>query len=210
MRLLRVSERPDYRSPRGKVFLAALGVASIVILGLFLYSPGISNPPAPTSGVTTTTATSYSVAASAVIASAAARAPDGFAGGFVRQLSPIESGLVGGGYGSFFTHGGSLANLTVLVFVSPDSAQTYISSVITNSKALSGYTDISARLANYLQYGVCYGFGQTDPDGNGAVATGVCTKGNVYIQVHVVAPSSLSSAQAEMSDLVGAAYQGIG
>jgi hypothetical protein len=185
-------------------------VASIIVLGLLLYSLGAFNPSAATNSVMTTIATSYSVDASAVIASAVAHAPDGFAGGFVRQLNPSESGLVGAGYGSFFTRGGSLANMTILVFDSPHSAETYISSVIANSKALSGYTDVSANLASYLRYGLCYGFGQTDPDGNGAVATGVCTKGNVYIQVHVVTPSSLSSAQGDMSDLVGAAYQGIG
>jgi hypothetical protein len=100
--------------------------------------------------------------------------------------------------------------MTILVFDGPLSAQTYIDSVITNSKGLSGYTDISAALSSYRQYGVCYGFGQADPDGNGAVATGVCTKGNIYIQVHNVSPSSLSSAEGDMSDLVGAAYQGAG
>jgi hypothetical protein len=104
---------------------------------------------------------------------------------------------------------GSSANMTILVFDTPKSAQTYISSVVSNAKGLSGYSDVSSSLADYQHYGLCYGFGETDPDGNGAVATGACTKGNVYIQVHVASPSSLSSAEGDMSSLVGAAYQAV-
>jgi hypothetical protein len=196
--------------PRWRWYLVAMGVASIVLLGLLLYSLGTFNAPAPTSSVTSTTATSYSVTAASVIASAAARAPDGFAQGSSRLLSPSEPGLESGGYGTFSTQGGSVANMTVLVFDGPQSAQTYIDSVIANSRGLSGYADMTQALASYQHYGVCYGFGQTDPEGNGAVATGVCTKGNVYIQVHVVSHSSLSSAEGDMSDLLGAAYQGTG
>jgi hypothetical protein len=198
------------KSSRGRGYLIALGVASIVLLGLLLFSLGTFNPPAATSSVTTTTTTSYSVAASSVLASAAAQAPAGYKQGSSRQLNPSESGLVSGGYATFSTQGGSLANMTILVFDAPQSAQTYIDSVISNAKGLSGYTDISSALESYQHYGLCYGFGETDPDGNGAVATGVCTKGNVYIQVHLVSPSSLSSAEADMSNLVGAAYQGTG
>ncbi len=123
-------------------------------------------------------------------------------------MNPVEPGLVSGGYSTFSSAGGSLANMTILVFDAPQSAQTYIESVIANAKGLLGYTDVTAALANYRHYGLCYGFGETDPDGNGAVATGVCTKGNVYIQVHLASPSSLSSAKGDMSSLVGAAYQG--
>ena len=104
---------------------------------------------------------------------------------------------------------GSLANMTTLVFDTPKSANTYISSVVSNAKGLSGYSDVTPSLSNYQRYGLCYGFGQTDPYGNGAVATGVCTKGNVYIQVHVVSPSSLSSAVVDLSNLIGAAYQAV-
>jgi hypothetical protein len=190
--------------------LIAPGVASVVLLVLLLYSFGTFNGQNATSGLTTTTSTSYSVTAPSVIASAAAGGPDGYARGSSGQLSPSEPGLKSGGYGSFSTQGGSIANMTILVFDAPQSARAYIDRVIANSKSLSGYADITQALASYRNYGVCYGFGQTDPEGNGAVATGLCTKGNVYIQVHVVSPSSLSSAEGDMSDLVGAAYQGTG
>jgi hypothetical protein len=195
-------------SPKGRVYLIAVGAASVVLLGLLLFSLGTFNPPAASSSVTTTTTTSYVVDASSVIASAATNAPGGYAQGSSGQLNPSESGLVSGGYGTFLKQGGSVANMTVLVFDTPQSAQTYIASVINNAKGLLGYTDMSKALASYQHYGVCYGYGEPDPDGNGAVATGMCNKGNVYIQVHVVSPSSLSSAQGDMSDLVGAAYEG--
>jgi hypothetical protein len=193
---------------RGRKSIFLVGVAALVLLGLLLYSLGTFNAPAATSSSTTTTSTSYSVLASSVIASAASHAPDGYVQGSSKQLNASESGLESGGYGTFSTQGGSIANMTILVFDAPQSAQTYIRSIIANSKGLLGYTDITQGLASYAHYGMCFGFGQTDPEGNGAVATGVCTKGNVYIQVHVVSPSLLSSAEGEMADLVGAAYQG--
>jgi hypothetical protein len=198
------------KSPTGRGYAIAFGVASIIVLVLLVFSLSAFNAPAATSSATTTTATSYAVTAPSVIASAAAHAPDGYQQGSSRQLNPNESGLLSGGYATFSTQGGSIANVTILVFDSPPSAQTYIESVITNSKGLSGYTDLTPALSSFQHYGVCYGFGEADPDGNGAVATGVCTKGNVYIQVHDASPSSLSSAEGGMSDLVGVAYQGIG
>jgi hypothetical protein len=100
--------------------------------------------------------------------------------------------------------------MTILVFDTPASAQTYMKSVVANAKGLSGYTDISSMLAPYQRYGSCYGFGQDNPFGAGAVATGICTRGNVYIQVHLATASTLSSLESDLSALVGAAYQGIG
>jgi hypothetical protein len=198
------------RPPRRGLRPVALGVASVALMALLLYSLGTFNGPAATSSPTMTTSTSYSATALSVIASVAAGAPDGYAQGSSNQLAPSEPGLESGGFGTFFTQSGSVANATILVFDTPQSAQAYIDSVITNSKGLSGYADMTPALASYRQYGVCYGFGQADPDGNGAVATGVCNKGNVYIQVHVVSPYSVSSAEVEMSDLVGAAYKATG
>jgi len=185
-------------------------VASAILLMSLLLSLGTFNPPAATSSVTEVAATSYSVAASSVLDSAAAQAPAGYVQASSRQLNPTEAGLVSGGYATYSTQAGSLANMTVLVFDAPQSARTYTDSVIANAKGLPGYADVSSSLASYQHYGVCYGFAQTDPDGNGAVATGVCAKGNVYIQVHLVSPSSLSSAVGDMSGLVGAAYRGTG
>ncbi len=170
---------------------------------------GKTPPAPPTPGVASTTSTSFAVDASAVVASAASHAPAGYTEGSSRQLNPNEMGLQSGGFAVFSTQGGSSANMTILVFDTPKSAQAYISSVVSNAKGLPGYTDVSPSLASYQHYGLCYGFGEPDPYGNGAVATGVCTKGNVYIQVHVVSRSSLTSAEGDLSALVGAAYQGV-
>jgi hypothetical protein len=189
--------------------LAAIVAAFVVLAALLLFSLGTFSPHSSTTGTASTTSASFAVDASAVIASAAAQAPAGYAQGSSRQLNPNETGLESGGYAVFSTQAGSVANMTILVFDTPRSAQTYTASVVSNAKALLGYTDVSSSLASYQRYGVCYGFGQTDPYGNGAVATGVCSKGNVYIQVHVVSPTSLSAAEGEMASLVGAAYQSI-
>jgi hypothetical protein len=197
-------------SLKRKGYLLAFGAASIFLLAFLLFSLGAFAPGAATSSAATTaTMTSYGISASSVIASAAAQAPAGYSQASSKQLNPKESGLQSGGFALFSGQGGSLGNMTILVFDTPQSAQAYIDSVVSNAKELSGYHDFSSALANYQRYGLCYGFGETDPAGNGAVATGVCTKGNVYIQVHLVSPVSLSLAQEDVSALVGAAYQGI-
>jgi len=189
--------------------LIALVAAAAALVALLLFSLGAFNPSSSTSGTASTTSASYALDASAVITSAAAHAPAGYTQGSSHVLNPNETGLESGAYAVFTAQAGSLANMTIIVFDTPKSAQTYIMSVVSNAKGLSGYSDVSSSLSSYQHYGLCYGFGQADPDGNGAVATGVCTRGNVYIQVHVVSPSSLSSAEGDMSSLVGAAYQGV-
>jgi hypothetical protein len=189
--------------------LVGLAAVSLVLVSLLLFALGTFNPPAASTSAASSTSASFAADASGVIASIASRAPAGYTQGSTRQLNPNEAGLQSGAYSVFSTQAGSSANMTILVFDTPKSANNYISSVVSNAKGLSGYTDVSQSLANYQHYGLCYGFGQTDPYGNGAVTTGVCTKGNVYIQVHVVSPSSLSSAVEGLSNLVGAAYQAV-
>ena len=197
--------------PRGRIYLVALGVASIVALGLLLSGLGVFNQTAAPSASSTTTTTSYDVIASSVVASAANYAPSaGYAQGSSRQLNPNESGLESGDYSLFSNQGGASANMTILVFSSPASAQRYIDSVIRNAKELSGYSNANSTLTSYQQYGTCYGFAQSDPDGSGSVATALCTKGNVYIWVHLATTSSLPSAEGDVASLVGDAYQSIG
>jgi len=190
--------------------LAALAIASIVLLALFIYGFGASNSPPTSTSVETTAAKSYNTLASSVIASAANYAPAGYAQGSSKELNANESGLVSSGYALFSNQGGALVNMTILVFSSPASAQTYIASVISNAKDLSGYSDATSSLTGYQHYGVCYGYAESDPEGAVYVANGVCTKGNVYIQVHLVASSSLPSAEGDMAGFVGAAFEGLG
>ena len=196
-------------SPRGRAYLAGLGVASVVLLALLLYGLGTFNAP-PASSTLQTAATSYDTLAPSVIASAAGYAPVGYSQGSSRQLNATESGLLSGGYANFSDQGGALVNMTILVFSSSTSAQAYITSVISNAKGLSGYSDATSTLKGYQHYGICYGYAETDPEGGVSVANGVCTKGNVYIQIHLAATSSLPSAEGDMAGFVGAAYQGLG
>ena len=197
-------------SPSGKKYLTALGVASIVLLVLLLYAFGSFNAPPASSTTQTTEATSYNTLASSVISSAANYVPAGYLQGSSKQLNANESGLVSGGYVLYSSQGGARTNMTILVFSSQASAQTYITSVISNVKDLAGYSDTTPTLAGYQHYGVCYGYAESDPEGGEFVANGVCTKGNVYIQVQLAASSSLPSAEGDMAGFVGAAYQGLG
>jgi hypothetical protein len=195
-------------SRSGKKYLAALGVASIVLLVLLLYGFGsFSSPPVSS---TQTTETTYNTVASSVIASAANYIPAGYLQESSKPLTANESGLVSGGYVLYSDPAGALTNMTILVFSSPGSAQTYVTSVISNAKGLSGYSDATSTLSGYQHYGVCYGYAESDPEGGEHVANGVCTKGNVYIQVHLAARFSLSSAEGDMAGFVGAAYEGLG
>ena len=197
------------RAGKRREYLTAVAVASVIVVVLLVVRLVPFGPASSGTGVETiaTISTSYGVIASSVVALAASHAPSDYSLGSSKQLNPKETGLVSGAYGIFSTPDGYSANMTILVFNGTGSAQTYIESVISNYKNLGGYSDATGALAGFEQYGVCYGFGETDPDGNGAVANGVCEKGNVYIQVHVVAPSTLSAAENDLSGLVGAAYQ---
>ena len=202
--------RGEGAGTRARWYLVTAAVASVVLLALLLEVGAFAPAPGNVGNSSATTSTSFDLLASSVVADAATYAPAGYALGSSRQVSPSEQGLVSGAYGVFSAQGGDLANMTILVFNGTTSAQAYIESVVSNAMRLPGYTDATSALAGYSHYGLCYGFGETDPDGNGAVATGVCTKGNVYILVHVVSPLSLSSAEADLSGFVGAAYRGIG
>jgi hypothetical protein len=197
-------------SQRGRVYLVALVVAFVIVVGVFVSGLGTLSQPSSTTS-STTASTSYSIGASSVIASAASSAPSfGYAQGSSKQLNPKESGLESAGYALFSDQGGAAANMTIIVFNSTTSAQRYVDSVISNAKDLSGYTNANSTLTSFEHYGTCYGYAETDPDGGGAIATGVCTKGNVYIMVHVASVASIVSTESDMSNLVGAAYQGIG
>jgi len=198
-------------SPRGRTYLAALGIASIVLVALLIYGLGTFNAPSASSSTETTAATtSYNTLASSAISSAADYTPAGYLQGSSRPLNPNETGLVSGGYAIYSNQGGALANMTILVFNSPASAQTYINSVISNAKDLSGYSNATSTLTGYQHYGVCYGYAESDPEGGEFVANGVCTKGNVYVQVHLAATSSLPSAEGDMAGFVGSVYKGLG
>ena len=197
-------------SPKSRRTLAALAIASAILLALVLYGFGNLSAP-PTSSTATTAATaSYDTLASSVISSAAGYLPSGYVQGASKLLTTNESGIVSAGYALFSSQNGGFANMTILVFDSSASAQRYVDSVISNAEGLGGYSNTNSTLSAYDHYGVCYGYAESDPAGGEYVANGVCTKGNVYIQVHLATTSSLPSAEGDLSGLVGAAYQGLG
>jgi len=195
-------------SPRARTYLTATGIVFIVLVAALLYGLGTFNAPVSTS--TSTATTSYNVAATSVISSATSYLPPGYLQGSSKQLNANESGLVSGQYALYSNQGGDLVNMTILVFSSPASAGSYITSVIANSDDLGGYTNATSTLTGFQHYGVCYGYAESDPEGGEYVANGVCTKGNVYIQVHLASTSSLATAEGDMSAFVGAVYQGLG
>lgn len=194
---------------RGRRNLTVLAVASIILLVLVLFALGsLGGPPTSSnSPASTTSSTSYNVEASSVLSSASNDAPYGYSQGSTKPLNPRENGLTSAGYALYSNQGGALANVTILVFNSTVSAQTYVTSVIANAKAVSGYSDSTSSLSSFEHYGTCYGYAESDPEGGQYVANGVCTKGNVYIQVHVATTSSLTSAESDASGFVGATYR---
>jgi hypothetical protein len=202
-----LNPEPSSKPRKARAYLIALGAASVVIVAIFLSSLAHLNPPDVTSSTSTITSASYAVGALSVLSSATA--PAGYAEGTPQQLKPSEPGLESAGAAVFSSQAGSLGNLTVFVFDAPSSANSYIESVVANAKGLVGYTDVTPVLSSFQRYGLCYGYGEDDPDGNGSVATGVCTRGNVYIQVHLVSHSLLAVSRQDMAGLVGAAYAGI-
>jgi hypothetical protein len=145
-----------------------------------------------------------------VISSAGSYLPAGYSQGSLKQLFANETGLLSSSAALYSNPSGAFANMTVLVFGSQASALAYIHSVISNARALSGYSNTNSTLTGYQTYGTCFGYAQSDPEGQGSVANGVCTKGNVYIQVHLASTSSLTSAEDDLSSFVGAAYRGLG
>jgi hypothetical protein len=182
-------------------------VAAIVLVALLVvYSLGGSASPS-TSSFTSTTSTSYDVGAASVVSAAAQQSPSGYnatsAGGLRASYPGEESGAY-----AILSEPQSAANMTALVFTSADSAGSYYSSYTSHVRGLAGYTDVSADLAAYTQYGSCYAYGE-DVDGI-AVLNGVCTDGNVFLQVHLSSSASFQQLEGDLSGLMGALYHSLG
>ncbi|MDG6915373.1 MAG: hypothetical protein JRN23_06260 [Nitrososphaerota archaeon] len=198
---------PGVRSNRT---LYVVGVACLVLLAFVIYGFNTFNAQPPATTSTTSETTSYDVLATSVISGAAGYLPSGYSMGSSGALSPNETGLDGAGYAIYSSQTGAYANMTVMVFGSQPSALGYAESVISNAKTLGGYTNTNSTLSAYSHFGVCFGYAEGDPAGGEYVANGVCTKGNVYIMVHLAATSSLASAEGDAAGFVGAAYRALG
>ena len=132
----------------------------------------------------------YNIAASSVILAAAQQYPAGYnttSAGLLHSTYPGERSAAD----AILSTSQSAANMTVL-FDTVNSSQSYYRVFTSNVKGLVGYTDISSVLSGYEQYGSCYAYGE-DVDGI-AVANGICTDGNVFLQAHLSSSESFSQA----------------
>lgn len=177
------------------MLLALLAIGGVVALVV----TGAPSPAASTSS------TSISAGAATIIASAVQTNPSGFA---LESSKPAGSGsnLQSSDWAILEQADGSGANVTVIVYPSTNASQTYFDRFVADVTGLPGYTDITSDLASFQQYGRCYGYGE-DVEGI-AVANGVCTKGNVFLSVHLFSGISLSDLEGDLTSLMGALYQG--
>ena len=187
---------------RGNLAWAA---AVLVVALLAVYAFGGLRP-SSSSSFSQTTSTAYSLDASSVITAAVQGYPAGYNATSAGLLSPSYPGVGSAAY-ALMSQTQSSANLTVIVFDTDNASQSYFSLFQSNVKGLAGYTDITSVLAGYEQYGACYAYGD-DVDGI-AVANGICTDGNVFLQVHLSSTESFSQAQSDLASLMGAMYQSV-
>ncbi len=178
------------------LFVVLVLIAAVSVLE-FLNAPSTSSP---------FTTTSYSVTPAGVINSAVEANQAGYA------LESSKEGLMGEGaqgaaWALLGNRDGSVANLTVFVFSTGNATLSYFSRLVASAKGLPGYTDVSSGLSLYQQYGRCYAYGE-DVDGI-AVVNGVCTKGNVFLQAHLVSSVTFQQLADDMKSLMGSLYSSV-
>ncbi len=183
------------------MFAVALIAALIIVGGVAAYE-AFSTPAADTA----TVSTYYGVAANSVLASAIAQNQAGY------SLQSSKPGSAGGGtsgadWAVLKNSDGSSANMSVIVFPSTNASQGYYSAFVAGVKGLPGYTDVSSDLSSFQKYGRCYAFGE-DVDGI-AVVNGICTKGNVVLQAHLVSGVTFQQLDSDMVSLMGSIYESI-
>jgi len=179
-----------------RILLGAVLVILIVAGAVWFAAQTTASSGTPTSEGTT----SISSEAGAIIASAVQTEP----AGFVLQTSEqAPSGV--SGWATLQHPDGSEANVTVMVYSSIGASQAYYGKFVAGVEGLPGYTDITSDLSSFQQYGKCYGYGE-DVDGI-AVVNGVCTKGNAFLQVHLVSAIAFSDLEADLTGIMGALYR---
>jgi len=154
-----------------------------------------------------TTSTAYEADASAVVADVVRQSPGGYVASSSAALKPSLQDSSSVAY-VILGRTASTANVTVIVFERVVSAQGYFDRFRSSIQGLPGYTDISGTLTAYQKYGACYGYGE-DVDGIG-VAAAICTKGNVFLQVHLTSSNDFSSVEADLTTLMAAVYGSVG
>ncbi len=177
--------------------IVSIVVAVLIIAGVVALV--VTSAPSATT-TTAAKSTSISAGADAIIALAAQTNPSGFA---LQASKPTASG--NSDWAVLDQSDGSEANVTVLVYPSTNASQAYFDRLVAGVNGLPGYTDVTSDLASFQQYGKCYGYGE-DVDGIGVV-NGVCTKGNVFLSVHLVSGISFSDLEGYLTSIMGALYQ---
>jgi len=132
--------------------------------------------------------------------------PGGYVASASGNLAARSDGAPSAAY-ALMSQGASSANLTVIVFDLVSSAQSYFARFRSNVQGLPGYSNISSTVDGFQQYGACYGYGE-DVDGI-AVAVGICTKGNVFMEVHITSSNAFSTVQGDLTTLMGAVYENV-
>lgn len=158
-------------------------------------------------GTLSTTNTYYTISPYAIVFAAVQQNPSGYSLESSKGNPTSNAGTRSGDWAVLGEADGSVANLTVVVFSSTNASQSYFSRVIAELKGLPGYTDITSAISTYEQYGKCYGYGE-DADGI-AVINGVCVKGNVLLQVHLVSSKAFGDLEADLTSLMGTLYQSV-
>jgi hypothetical protein len=201
-----VSSSDQETSPKSHLRGNLVWLIAVVLVAIFaIYAfGGFGTSSAPSS--TVTTSTSYYISAASVVLAAAQQYPAGYNATSIGPLSLNRPGEQSASF-ALLSQSQSSANMTVIVFGSTNSSQSYYDSFTSGVRGLVGYTDISGALGGYEQYGSCYGYGE-DVDGI-AVANGVCTNGNVFLEVHLSSTESFAQIESDMSSLMGAIYQSV-
>jgi hypothetical protein len=179
-------------------------VVLVALLAIYAFG-GLGSSPGPT--YSQTTSTTYNVSASAVIQAAVQQNPAGYNATTLMVVNPSHPGAQSAAY-AILSEPQSEANVTVIVFETTNSTQSYYNLFASHVVGLAGYTNITSLLNGYEQYGKCYGYGE-DVDGI-AVANGICADGNVFLQAHLSSTEPFSQLEADLSSLMGAMYQSVG
>jgi hypothetical protein len=188
---------------RSKTTTIAIVVLTVLVISSVVALVVTSVP----SGTTTTaTSTSISASAAAIIASAVQTNPSGFT---LESSKPTTSGssAQSGDWAILEQSDGSEANVTVIVYPSTNASQAYFDRFVAGVKGLPDYTDITSDLGSFKQYGKCYGYGEDISAESISVVNGVCTKGNVFLSVHLASDISFLDLEGDLTSIMGALYQ---
>ncbi len=189
-------------APPGRSLRTVLGVVAALALIVGVAALVIVSGPQRAATTTTTTMSSTYIASSA--GSILAGAEQGDPAGFTPKSNSTTA--TESGWAELQNlNDGSSANLTAIVYASDNGSQGYYERFVASVSGEPGWSKITSYLSSFEGYGSCYGYGE-DVDSL-AVVNGVCTKGNVFLEVHLASSASFSDLENDLTVLMGALYQ---